>query len=110
MQLSLNAHLIIYYHAMVLFSSSRHISLSKVLTGLFKNFNLQVINQKSICFTAQRIHFYNDATEAGQPTHSNAFVYLGSQITRFVRVFSAFGVVATQLRAEGAAVIPVVTA
>lgn len=53
-----------------------------------------------ICFTDHRIHFYNVTAEAAQPTHSNAFVYLGPQIARFVRIFSRFGVVATRLTPE----------
>jgi hypothetical protein len=46
-----------------------------------------------ICFPDGRIRFYNEATEAGQPTHSNAFVYLGPNIATFDRVFSSFGAV-----------------
>ena len=46
-----------------------------------------------ICFTDHRIRFYDQNGEAGSPTHGNAFVYLGKQTTRFVELFSPFGVV-----------------
>lgn len=49
-----------------------------------------------ICFVDHRIRFYNEETEAGQPTHSNVFVYLGPNIDRFWDVFSKHGVVATR--------------
>jgi len=54
-----------------------------------------------ICFPGHRIRFYNIDIEAGQPTHSNALVYLGPQVARFVECFSVFGVVAGRLAAEG---------
>jgi ParB family chromosome partitioning protein len=44
-----------------------------------------------ICFPDVRIRFYNETTRAGQPTHSNALVYLGTNIALFVLVFSQFG-------------------
>ena len=47
-----------------------------------------------ICFTDHRIRFYNDDTEAGQPTHSNCFVYLGNRVNTFYELFSEFGIVA----------------
>lgn len=50
-----------------------------------------------ICFPDHRIRFYNEDTEAGQPTHSNALVYLGSNMAEFVREFSQFGVVARRV-------------
>lgn len=46
-----------------------------------------------ICFPARRIRFYNEETEAGQPTHSNAIVYLGPQLGRFAEIFGRFGAV-----------------
>jgi hypothetical protein len=46
-----------------------------------------------ICFPDARIRFYNEETDAGQPTHSNALIYLGSHLARFRRVFSVFGAV-----------------
>ena len=49
-----------------------------------------------ICFTDHRIRFYNPAGMPNQPTHSNAFVYLGEQVDRFDTVFSQFGVVAVR--------------
>lgn len=50
-----------------------------------------------ICFPDGRIRFYNAETEAGQPTHGNALVYLGPNVARFVRVFSQFGAVMARL-------------
>jgi hypothetical protein len=50
-----------------------------------------------ICFPDARIRFYNADTEAGQPTHGNALVYLGPNIAEFVRVFSQFGAVMARL-------------
>ena len=47
-----------------------------------------------ICFVSRRIRFYNEQTEAGQPTHSNAIIYLGPHIARFAEVFGEFGPVA----------------
>lgn len=44
-----------------------------------------------ICFTDHRIRFYNEQTEAGQPTHGNAFVYFGENVGAFAREFAAFG-------------------
>ncbi len=54
-----------------------------------------------ICFPDGRIRFYNEETEAGQPTHSNALVYLGRNVAAFVRVFSQFGRVMGPLVVEG---------
>jgi ParB family chromosome partitioning protein len=54
-----------------------------------------------ICFVSRRIRFYNEETEAGQPTHSNVLVYLGPAIERFVQAFSKFGPVAARLRSDG---------
>lgn len=53
-----------------------------------------------ICFPDFRIRFYNEQTEAGQPTHSNALVYLGPDVARFVEVFSQFGMVMGPLIAD----------
>jgi ParB family chromosome partitioning protein len=47
-----------------------------------------------ICFVDHRIRFYNENTEAGQPTHSNVFVYLGPKLEIFAEEFSAHGVIA----------------
>lgn len=44
-----------------------------------------------ICFPDARIRFYNESTEAGQPTHSNALIYVGPDVAAFVRAFSVFG-------------------
>lgn len=49
--------------------------------------------QFPICFTNHRIRFYNQHTEAGQPTHGNAFVYLGAHRDRFWTHFSPFGAI-----------------
>lgn len=55
-----------------------------------------------ICFTNHRIKFYNAETEAGQPTHGNALVYLGpsEKTNEFFRLFSQFGVIARKLTAN----------
>ncbi len=50
-----------------------------------------------ICFTNHRIKFYSEATISEQPTHSNAFVYMGANEAKFVRVFSQFGTVAKKV-------------
>lgn len=50
-----------------------------------------------ICFTNHRIRFYNEETEAGQPTHSNALVYLGGNVPKFVEAFSRFGPVVARI-------------
>ena len=49
-----------------------------------------------ICFVDHRIRFYNREVEAGQPTHSNAFVYMGPHIDKFALVFQKHGVIAVQ--------------
>lgn len=46
-----------------------------------------------ICLTHHRIRFYSTGVLAGQPTHSNAFVYFGQQQDRFIDIFSHFGTV-----------------
>ncbi len=51
-----------------------------------------------ICFTDHRIKFYRDAATAEQPTHSNAFVYMGASEAKFVRAFSEFGTVAKKVK------------
>lgn len=50
-----------------------------------------------ICFTDHRIKFYNSAGQANQPTHSNCFVYLGSNQDRFCTVFAEFGPVVQRI-------------
>lgn len=49
-----------------------------------------------ICFPDHRIRFYNESGEVGQPTHSNALVYLGDDVDTFAEIFSEFGVVAVR--------------
>lgn len=44
-----------------------------------------------ICFPDDRIHFYTSEVESSQPTQSNALVYFGGHVARFVQVFSRFG-------------------
>lgn len=51
----------------------------------------------TICFPDGRIRFYNADVEAGDPTHSNALIYFGSNVARFVKVFSQFGAVMARL-------------
>jgi len=51
-----------------------------------------------ICFVDHRIRFYNRDTKAGQPTHSNAFVYMGPNIDRFASAFRKHGVIAVQYK------------
>ena len=50
-----------------------------------------------ICFTDHRIKFYSPDTQAGQPTHGNALVYFGNNLTGFVKEFKKFGVIAKKL-------------
>lgn len=50
-----------------------------------------------ICFTNHRIPFYTEDGEGAQPTHGNAFIYLGPHVDRFVEAFSSFGVIATRM-------------
>lgn len=54
-----------------------------------------------ICFPDHRIRFYNEDTAAGQPTHSNALVYLGENVSGFMTVFSAIGPVVGELSQYG---------
>jgi hypothetical protein len=49
-----------------------------------------------MCFVDHRIRFYNEATEAGQPTHSNVFVYLGPRLDAFYHAFAVHGVIAVR--------------
>lgn len=51
-----------------------------------------------LCFPDHRIRFYNQETEASQPTHSNALIYLGKQHERFDTLFSRFGAVVRRFR------------
>jgi hypothetical protein len=53
-----------------------------------------------ICFPDHRIRFYDENGELGQPTHSNALVYMGPHVARFAQAFSAFGVVAVRYGTE----------
>ena len=46
-----------------------------------------------LCFTDHRIRFYNADVLAVQPTHSNVLVYFGTQVARFIDLFSSFGTV-----------------
>lgn len=56
----------------------------------------------TVCFTDHRIRFYNEEKpDGGQPTHSNAFVYMGSKNNLFADVFSRFGVVAVRYESTG---------
>jgi len=57
------------------------------------------LKQFPICFPDNRIRFYNVNGEASQPTHSNALIYLGPNVARFVEVFSRFGSVMARLSA-----------
>jgi hypothetical protein len=50
-----------------------------------------------ICFPDGRIAFYNAAGPQDSPTHSNALIYLGPHVARFVAVFSDLGRVMTPL-------------
>jgi hypothetical protein len=49
-----------------------------------------------ICFT-RRIKFYTVNGRPKQPTHGNAFIYLGCEPEQFVAVFRSFGVIATSI-------------
>lgn len=57
-----------------------------------------------ICFVDHRIRFYSRDVEAGQPTHSNAFVYMGPNVDRFAAAFSKHGVIAVQYKPTAEAV------
>ena len=48
-----------------------------------------------ICFTDHRIKFYNPTGTPNQPTHGNAFVYLGQNSAGFIEVFRQFGTIAS---------------
>lgn len=50
--------------------------------------------QFPICFVDHRIRFYNDDTEAGQPTHGNAFIYMGDNALLFASEFERHGPIA----------------
>lgn len=49
-----------------------------------------------ICFPDHRIRFYDSSGKPSQPTHSNAIVYIGTNIEKFHAIFSKFGVVAVR--------------
>lgn len=44
-----------------------------------------------ICFAEKRIKFYSQDDEIGQPTHGNALVYFGENVTAFYEHFAPFG-------------------
>jgi hypothetical protein len=55
-----------------------------------------------ICFVRGRMAFRKPGgVVGGQPTHSNAIVYLGPQVERFVEVFSRFGRIVLPAGREG---------
>lgn len=45
----------------------------------------------SICFTNHRIKFELEDGQKSQPTHGNAFTYMGQNVAWFKQVFSRFG-------------------
>lgn len=47
-----------------------------------------------ICFTRERIRFYNADGESNQPTHGNVFVYFGPHVKKFAAVFNQWGRIA----------------
>ena len=53
-----------------------------------------------LCFVDHRIRFYNRDVEAGQPTHSNAFIYMGSNVDAFARAFSKHGIIAVKYEVQ----------
>ena len=52
-----------------------------------------------ICFTNHRIRFISGKSGKvqSQPTHSNAFVYLGAQLEQFYMIFNTFGTIVTRM-------------
>jgi phage N-6-adenine-methyltransferase len=46
-----------------------------------------------ICFPDHRINFYSPENSVSGSTHGSAFVYFGSQVEKFVEMFSEFGTV-----------------
>lgn len=44
-----------------------------------------------ICFVSERIRFYDEHGEFGQPTHGNVFVYFGKNPARFATLFQQYG-------------------
>lgn len=44
-----------------------------------------------ICFVRERIRFYDESGESGQPTHGNVFVYFGNNPALFAHLFGQFG-------------------
>ncbi len=71
-------------------SVSEALILVNAVTG---NHWFRPLKQFPICFPDSRIRFYNEHGELGQPTHSNALVYLGPNVDGFERIFSRFGAV-----------------
>ncbi|HSH79514.1 MAG TPA: DNA N-6-adenine-methyltransferase [Herpetosiphonaceae bacterium] len=53
-----------------------------------------------ICFAGRRIRFWRPDQAASSPTHSNALVYFGADVDRFIREFSPLGAVVAQLRPD----------
>lgn len=53
-----------------------------------------------ICFTNHRIRFYNADGTPSQPTQGNALVYFGKQQRRFIELFSQFGRIVREARAD----------
>lgn len=53
----------------------------------------QPLWQFPICFTDHRIRFETVAGKKSQPTHGNAFTYLGYSSDCFERVFGSFGTI-----------------
>lgn len=52
-----------------------------------------------ICFVDHRIKFINEyGVICTQPTHANAFVYLGTNIAKFTEIFSRFGTVVARIK------------
>jgi DNA N-6-adenine-methyltransferase (Dam) len=89
-----SCHLIAQYEAGI---TTEAILLVNAVTG---NSWFQRLWNYPICFTNHRIRFYNANVLAGQPTHSNVFVYFGKKHTRFTEVFSQFGRVVPALPPE----------
>jgi phage N-6-adenine-methyltransferase len=50
-----------------------------------------------VCFTSGRISFDNPTGSSASPTQGQAFFYFGERLREFVKVFSAFGLMAGRL-------------
>lgn len=44
-----------------------------------------------VCLASKRIHFYNEQVKSSAPTHANAFVYFGSNVEKFTKIFHPIG-------------------